>query len=418
MDTALLLQLIAFPILLFLSAFFSGSETAYFSLNSLERDQLLKGSTGKTKTFINILFNRPDDILVTVLIGNMIVNVFATAISESFGDILFEEAAEIISISVMTGILLIVGEMTPKNIAIRHSLKYSLFSSMFLRYIRVFFKPLVVFLNWVKNVLIGGYSRKTHIAKPVIGGAVLSAIKIGYQNGKIQKNELNLLESFINLHQKTACEVMTPRIELRGFDTSTLLSEVFSSEFILQGRKNDAYRIVYDDDIDHVVGYIKRTDLLAAKSGGAELHRVSEIMRSIYAVPDGKIITELLSEMNDEDTEVAVVIGEYGGTAGVITYQTIVEELFEDFFPHIQDSIRYIGAGYYRVSGTTEIEEINEFFDCSFISERRTVAGLLMDVVEDIPEKGKTVRIDDFSFTIDSVKRNRITDIRVKKAEE
>ncbi len=418
MDTGLLLQLIAFPILLSLSAFFSGSETAYFSLNSLERDQLVKRSTGKTKKFISILFKRPDDILVTVLIGNMIVNVFATAISESFGDILFEEAAEIISISAMTVVLLIVGEMTPKNIAIRHSLKYSLFSSYFLRYIHVFFKPLVVFLNWIKNVLIGGYSRKAHIAKPVIGGAVLSAIKIGYQNGKIQKNELNLLESFINLHQKTACEVMTPRIEVRGFNTSTLLSQVFSSEFLQQGKKNDVYRIVYDNDIDHVVGYIKRTDLLAAKAGEEKIRRISEIMHSIYAVPEVKSITELLSEMNEEDTEVAVVIGEYGGTAGIITYQTIVEELFEDFFPNIEDSIRYLGAGYYGVTGNTEIEEINEFFNCDFLSDRRTVAGLIMDVLEDIPEKGKTVRIDNFIFTIDSVKRNRIIDIRVKKADE
>ena len=173
------LRLTAFVILLVFSAFFSGTETAFFSLNSLEKESLRRRASGKGERVLSLLFTQPDELLVSILAGNMLVNVFASSISEALGARVFGEAAELASIGTMTVILLLVGEMTPKNVAIRHSQSFASFAAGILRIVHPVLKPIVTPLGAIRRLILSAYPQRGRNADEVRNSAVISAIRMG-----------------------------------------------------------------------------------------------------------------------------------------------------------------------------------------------------------------------------------------------
>lgn len=404
-------QLITMGVLLLLSAFFSGSETAFFSLNSLEKDALRRRATGLSASFVKTLFSQPDEVLVTILTGNMFVNVFATAISESLGERFFAQAAELVSIVAMTIVLLLIGEMTPKNVAIRHSLSFSQFSARILRVVHTLARPIVVPLSALRRLILSAYSGADDLAERR-SAAVLSAIRMGYQSGTIQLSELHLLESFFRFKDKSAGDVMVPRIDVHPVDSSGRVSG------LLGGKDDDALaeRLipVYRQDVDHIVGYIRRRDLIRYRLDGED-PRVSDVMRTIHAVPETKRLRDLMEEMHELDAEVAVVVDEYGGTEGIVTHDGIVKYLFEAFFPEHDRLIEATGPESYRISGTAEVDSVSETLGAEFVSSSRTLSGMVIDELGDLPIVGTSVAIGDFRFRVSAVDGKRITWLEVTR---
>lgn len=415
-DGDLLTQIALLAVLLLLSAFFSGSETAFFSLNSLEKDSLRRRSSGRKGRFVQILFSRPDEILVTVLTGNMFVNIFAASIAEALGARFLKEAAELVSIVAMTLLLLIIGEMTPKNLAIRHSLRFAHISATFLQVVHTALRPISYPLERLRQAVLSAFPKRGNGADADQGSAVLSAIRMGYQSKTIEKSELRLLERFFRFRQKTAADVMVPRVDLHQVDASTSvgdLVEMLGSEAL----GTDTSLIpVFRHDVDHITGYVRRVDLIEHRlSPGSR--RLSDISMPIHAVPASKHLRELMEEMSELGAEMSVVVDEYGGTEGVVSFPGLVAYLFEDFLPQHERAIEQTGAGSYRIAGHADVDEVAAALNVELTSSSRTIAGMILDRIGEFPEEGAEVSVAGFTFRVSGVSDHRISWLDVEREE-
>jgi putative hemolysin len=424
------LQLVVSGILLvlflILSAFFSGTETAFFSLNSLEREKL-KGTKGRWgKKIIELFFSSPDRILITILTGNMIVNIFATdvfalslsqAIVRRFPCI----ESDLFSIVVMTLIILLFGEMTPKNIAVRHPLAFAHFSLVPLSLFYRFFIPLTVIFNLIRSkvlVCVPTKNLKDETKKKALIGF---AMKVGFQGGLIKKYELDLLESYLDFIDKTAIDVMIPRTEIHGVDISTGIEGVLSLISYGAAKPAGSFLYVYSNDFDHPVGYIEIKDLLPYRYHVKNVKKsglLKTLVRPFYTIPGSKNLGELTRELRHANSTVALVVDEFGGTAGIVTFQTIVQDILDYFYSSEKDSIVHIGDNRYSIPGSIEIETLEDFFGVSFPSESRTVSGMIINILGEIPEQGVSIQVSAIHFTVRKAGKNRIVRLEAWREKE
>jgi len=406
------LRLVLLAVLLILSAFFSGSETAFFSLNSLEKDSLRRRSSGRSGRFVALLFSHPDEILVTILTGNMFVNIFASQIAEAIGAEIFQESAELVSIGVMTLLLLIAGEMTPKNLAIRHSLRFASFSSRVLGLIHTALRPVSYPLGRIRHGVLAAVPRGRESADDQ-ATAVLSAIRMGYQSKTIHESELRLLERFFRFRQKTAADVMTPRVDLRPWDAAGSLPELLDALRTPDSAFGSLIP-VYRQDVDHITGYVRRIDLIRERFNGTG-GRVAEIVHKIHAVPASKDLRELMDEMRELGTEMSVVVDEYGGTEGIVSFPGLTEYLFEDFLPRKDRPLEEVEDEVYRVAGAVDIDELAAALGTEIETTGRTVAGLVLEHLGEFPQPGAMIRKSGYVFEVLEVRERRIELVEVRR---
>lgn len=409
-----ILQIIIFSLLMLCSAFFSGSETAFFSLSRLEQDSLKKRSSSLLKKILPRLTAAPDALLITILTGNMLVNVLASTMAEIMGDKILGHGSELLSIISMTLIILLFGEMTPKNLAVRHSLAFSRFSTLPLYCLHIFFAPVRrVFhgiSDWIISLFPGEYLQRKEKKDTLI----LSAVQQGFRRGIMNSSELSLFESFFNFKEKLASDVMLPRTALKGVNINS------TTEDLLQGltRKQvpliDSYIISYEKDMDHLQGYIDMKELLNFKYSLKGHTGLKEIVKPLYTIPESKDLPELMMEMRNTNAEIAQVVDEYGGTAGIITFRIMVENLLGHFYRDEKESIKQIGPLHYIVPADMEIEALERLFNIELEADVRTVAGLIFLELGEIPEQGKKVEYNKLDFTIHTIARNKILQVEVK----
>ena len=416
-DWDLLRQLILLAVLLLLSAFFSGSETAFLSLNSLEKDALRRGSAGRKSAFVHLLFTQPDEVLVTILTGNMFVNIFASSVAEALGARFFHESAELTSIALMTVVLLIVGEMTPKNLAIRHSLRFSRIAASGLQVIHRVLRPVSFPLGRLRHAVLSAYPRRG----PLDGdqsGAVLSAIRMGYQSKTIEESELHLLERFFRFRQRTAAQVMVPRVDARPVDAGTTVTELIA--MINRGDIAAGASLIpiHRNDVDHITGYVRRLELVAHRFSAGDSPRLSEVAHPVHAVPATKPLRDLMEEMSERGTEMAVVVDEYGGTEGVVSFPVLVAYLFEDFLPEHERAMEEIAEGVYRIAGHAEISEVAATLGVDLQTGARTAAGFVLEQLGELPAEGRTVPVAGYQFRVTEVDNLRVSWLEVSRLDQ
>jgi putative hemolysin len=414
MDVDLLRLLTPLAALLLLSAYFSGSEAAFFSLSTLEQDSLKRRSTPKLARILSRIFSSPDDILITLLTGNMFVNVFASSLGEAIGERIFPFETELFSIISMTVLLLIVGEMTPKNLAVRNAQVFSRFSAVPLNFLFVLFTPLRWFFslfNRLVNLLLPHRDTEEQVKHSIIR----SAVQIGYKEGILDRSELDLVESFCDFREKQAEQVMTPRIEINGIDVSRRISDLIADTELMDASNGTALLPAFDQDLDHLVGYVAFRDLLPYKFGFKSDGRLAEIVKASISVPSTKNCADLLTEMRESNSEMAVVIDEYGGTAGVVTFRGLIEQLLGYFYPSAEKQIEELSPDSFLVAGHLKIEELSELLDQEIVSDSRTVSGLIIDTLGEIPAAGTKLVIGDIEFTAKRISKTRILELEVRR---
>jgi putative hemolysin len=415
MDVDLLHLVIPLAVLLLLSAYFSGSEAAIFSLSSLEQDSLKRRSGSKLAVILSRIFSSPDDILITLLTGNMFVNVFASSFGEAIGERIFPFESELFSVISMTVLLLIVGEMAPKNLAVRKAQSFSRFAAVPLHYLYLLFTPLRWFFNLFNrlvNLLLPERDAADRRAKHSI---IRSAVQIGYKEGIVDRSELDLVESFCDFREKQAEEVMTPRTEITGVDVSRRISDLISDPGLMDQSGGAALLPAFDQDLDHLVGYITFRDLLPYKYGFKTDAQLSEVLKPAISVPSTKNCTELLAEMRESNSEMAVVIDEYGGTDGVVTFKDLIEQLLGYFYPSGEGEILEFPEGRFRVAGHLKIEDLSALLEQDIPSESHTVAGLITDTLEEIPPVGTRLVIGQIEFTVKRTSKTRVLELEVRR---
>lgn len=406
---------------LLLSAFFSGSETAFFSLNSLEREKL-KSVRGKWKEKIVLLFfQSPDRLLVTVLTGNMFVNVFATdyftsTITEYVSSQIPFIDSELFSILIMIPLILLFGEMTPKNVAVRHPLAFSRFSIIPLYVFHLLFFPITALLNIIRYKILKRIPVKKKQDEYSKDTLISFAMKVGHKRGFINKYELDVLESYLEFRNKTAHDVMIPRTDISGVDVSTPIETLFNSiSKEMENILSESFIYVYKHDYDHLIGYIDTRDLLPIKYGIKQKVPIKTLVKPFYSIPESKNLSDLTRELREQNNEVALVIDEYGGTAGIVTFQNIITDLLDYFFTSEKDVITEISPGHYSLPGTVQTGTLEDFFNVEFNSENRTVSGMIMAHLGEIPASGTKIEVSGILFTVCKAGKTKIIQLQATK---
>ncbi len=416
MELSELPNILIFLVLLALSAFFSGTETAFFSLTEIEREKLK--SMGREKAFralMALIFSTPEKLLITILTGNMIVNIFASSLSETISKEIFQFKSDIYTIGGMTLILLVFGEMTPKNIAVRKSMNFAKFSGSILYYFYVILYPITFLLYEIKESFLSLFPVGIARDKQKKISLVKSAVSIGYNEGVINDYESRLLETFISMRNEIAADVMLPRNMIVGIDIETPMVEILAG-FKKRG-EDEKYSLypVFRKDLDHIAGYVDVKDFIGFKLGFEREAQLHDLIRPVLPVPESKNIAELMKEMREKDTGMALIVDEYGGTAGIITSEHLIRKIFQYFYSRGEERIREYGRGTFLVRGNTPLEMFNEFFGLEVKGEGKTVAGLVLRIFDDIPEEGDRMDLDDLEIIVHRVKGHRIEEVIVRR---
>ncbi len=419
-DIALIVQFAIFCLLLLCSAIISGSEVALFSLSPTEIDEL-KEDHNSANNLIAKMVENPKKLLATVLIANNLVNISIVLISPelidfAFGSIESTLVRDVMNIGLVTFVLLLCGEILPKIYANRNNLVFAKRVAYFIYILDTIFTPISLpmksFTVWIQKRL---GKTKSNISV----GQLSQALELASEEDTTNE-EKKLLESIVSFGNTETCEVMVPRVDIFALSEDTPFSEVLS-EIVKIGYSRIP---VYRENLDNITGVIYIKDLLPyIEKTDFEW---TKVMRKAFFVPENKKLDDLLSEFQEKKIHLAVVVDEYGGTCGIITLEDIMEEIvgsINDEFDDDDVTYSKINDHTYIFEGKTVLKDfyrIVKMDDENILlfdekrGEAETLAGFLLEISGNFPQKGKPIVFHNYSFTVEAFDKHRIKEIKVK----
>jgi CBS domain containing-hemolysin-like protein len=316
-----------------------------------------------------------------------------------------------LSVIASTAVLLVFGEMTPKNFAIRHSASFFSFTMPLLLYVHVLLAPLRFGLDTLRRRVVALLSGRVRSDSEDRQTLITSTLQVGVSKGLLHPSELAATESFLEFREKTAADIMIPRTRLSGLDVASDFETVIERLRREGGRRSV---LLYDGDIDHLRGYLVARDLLAWRYGVETCESVAALMRPLYAVPESKPLFELMQEMIGKNMELALVVDEYGGTAGVIPFQLLVGDFLQFFYPR-EERVLQASEGVFRLPGELPLAALETLLGASCDSESRTVGGLVIERLGEIPAAGTTLELSGAQLVVRRVSQRRILEVEVRK---
>lgn len=414
---ALVTEIIMLVLLIIASAFISGSEVAYFSLTPTDMEEL-QHRKGKGPATALRLLSKPDRLLSTILVANNIINIAIIILAAFISSRLFDLSNNpilsfILEVVVITFILLLFCEIIPKVLATRSQLKFALMMAPALTFTSRLLKPLASLLSFSSFFV----KRRTRARDTSLSIDDLSAALDLTSSGI--KDEKDILKGVVRFGNTNTSAIMCPRMDVTALDISkgfhTIMKEVVESGFS---------RIpVYSGTFDNVKGILFVKDLLP-HLGKPDNFRWQTLIRPPYVVPETKKISELLKEFQTKKIHMAIVVDEYGGTSGLVTLEDVLEEIVGEITDETDEEIplfRETGPGKWIFEGKTLL---NDFFRITGVEddpfeevrgESETLAGLLLELLEEIPVKGRTISAGGFKFTIETIENRRIREITAEK---
>jgi len=404
-------QIVILSLLLLLSGFFSSAETALFSISKAKAIHLAK-EDGYTNSLIKKMKDDPHRLLSTILIGNNIVNVGASALATAITIDLVASNAVGISTGVMTILILIFGEIFPKSVATRNNVLIARLVILPLYWLSILFAPVIFMLNFIPT-LTGKMKRKAHVTEEEL----MTFVEVVEEEGGIEEEEKELIENIFEFDDTSASEIMTPRADMYviNVDEDLNLEDVIRSGYT---------RIpVIEEDIDHVIGILNIKDLFMHQVTSSEAADVRKIMSEAYYVPENLKLDNLLQQFKKRKQHIAIIVDEHGGVSGLITLEDALEEIVgeiidesDKFEPHIVK----LKKDEWRVLGKSEIDEVNEKIQMSIPDSRGydTFSGYILDKIGRIPEEKEEISLGDYMVTVYEMDGNRIKEYIVKKRQE
>lgn len=395
------LQIITLVILLLLSGFFSSAETALFSISNTKARHLAKRD--RIGRLINTMKADPHRLLSTILIGNNVVNVGASALATSLAIGMFPSYAVGIATGVMTLLILVFGEVFPKSIATRNNVVIARLAIYPVFWLSIAFYPLLIFLNFIPRI-----TGKIKKSPRVTEEELMTIVEAVEEEGQIKEEEKELIHNIFEFDDTAASEIMTPRGDMFVID----IDQDLNLGMILESGYT---RIpVIEGDIDHVVGILTIKDLF--------LHTISEsaddvrkIMRAPYFVPENKKLDSLLQQFKKRRNHMAIVVDEHGGVSGLITLEDALEEIVGDISDESdkeESHIVKLKAKEWIVLGKTDIDEVNQKIPINITDSKEydTFSGYVLYKTGRIPQENEEILIDGFSITV-----KEIEGVRIKK---
>lgn len=409
--------LIGIGVLVFLSACYSGSENALFSLSKLNLEELLE-TQGSRANAISFLVRNPKRLLATILIANTFVNIGVVLVNTYLFSIVFNFHAYplfgfLFEVVVVTFVLVLFGEVIPKVYSFQYNMKVTKLLAIPLYYTYKFFQPLVFVLEKSTSIIDKRITKKGHILS---ADELNHAIEITSEKDA-PKQEKNILKSVVNFGNTNVRQIMRQRPDIVGVDI-----ECTFKQLMLQIVDSGYSRVpVYEESLDHIKGILFTKDLLQ------HIHEDDSfdwrtLLRDAYFVPESKKIDDLLKEFQTKRMHLAIVADEFGGTSGLVSMEDIMEEIFgeiQDEFDedeHIYTRINnytFVFEGKMLINDMCRYMEVNpEVFD-EIRNDAETLGGMLLELNSYLPKLGQEIKFKNFSFKIESVDTRKIKRVKV-----
>lgn len=397
-------------VLLLLSAFFSSTETAFSSVSKIRLKNLADNGNKKAKTALYVA-ERYSKALTTILVGNNIVNIANSALATVFFVNIFGEAqGTVISTVVITIVVLIFGEVLPKNIAIDNAEKICITFAPVLKFLMVLLTPLSIILMGI-NKLYKKLSRNSNHQEPSVTEDELKyIIESIEEEGVLEQQESELVQSALEFDEKTAEEILTPRVDMVAIDIDDPVEEI--TELVLKERYS---RIpVYRDNIDKIIGVLHTRDYLEALVNNNEKPNIEAMLQPAHFIYKTKKLSALLADFKYNKIHLAVVTDDYGGILGIVTMEDLLEQIVGEIWDEDEEVEKMslkISDNKYEVSGDMPISDMLELFDkpTKYIeTESNSVGGWALEQLANIPEPGEQFTYKELEITIREVLDQRI----------
>lgn len=357
------------------------------------------------------LLSDPHRLLVTILVCNTLVNIACSSILAGFFYRFLGEAGVGLSILMMTLILLIFGEVTPKMYALENAVKVSFFSSGPLKVLEKLVAPLREALGGFSSFIVKGLGFRSRPERPrITEQEIKSLFSMGRKRGVVKAKEKDMVESILSFKDSNAADIMTPRIDLVALDLNSSREELVS-----QIKDNQFSRYpVYVHTIDNIVGILRSKDILLGGAG-----QIMDFVKKPFVAPESMKVDDLLQELQRRRTHMAIVTDEYGVTSGVVTIEDILEEIvgeIRDELDREKPKIKMVDQNTYEVSGQAHINEVGEELALEIdTDEVDTIGGYVILRLGKIPMAGDSIDIGPYTVTVKDVSKNRITILEFSK---
>jgi putative hemolysin len=413
LDSDRVWKIVILIICLVLSALFSASETALMSLSKIRVKQMIENRE-KGANRINKLLSDPSRLLSAILIGNNVVNIGASSLMTSLAIDAFGNTGVGVATGIMTLLILVFGEITPKSLAAKNSEKISVSLSGFIEFVTNLLTPISFVLNIITDFLVKLLGGEVDKKKPFITQEELKTIvNVSYKEGVLEGEEKDMIYNVFDFSDSQVNDVMVPRTEIVAIDVDLPYEEIIK---IIN--KEQYSRIpVYENTIDNIIGILYVKDLLFLDVNKDSTFDLRKYIRQPYFTPEYKSIKVLFKEMRANRNHMVVIIDEYGGTEGIVTIEDLVEEIvgdIEDEYDKNIKEIEVIKEDEYLVNGNVRIDTINELIGTHIESKDfDTIAGFVIGIIDRLPEAGEEIEYENIKFIIENIDRNRIKKIRI-----
>lgn len=411
MDTSGVIQLISLFVLLVLSGFFSSAETAFTTVNRVRIRTLVEEGSKRAVTTQKIL-DSYSKMLSTILIGNNIVNLTASSLATTLAIKIWGSFAVGIATGILTILVLLFGEIVPKNLAMLYSEKISLMYSGIIYSLMLLFTPVIFIVDGLSN----GIMKLLHIdpnkkMSLMTESELKTYVDVSHEDGVIESEEREIIYNVFDFSDAVAKDIMIPRIDMVTADLETSYKDLLSIF-----RESMYTRIpVYEGDKDNIIGLVNIKDFFLVEDE-AHFH-IKDILRDAYYTYEFKKTADLMMEMRDRTHNVAFVLNEYGSTVGMITLEDLLEEIVgeirDEYDEDEEEFIQKIDDNTYLVEGGMKLDDINDALDTALDSEDYdSLGGLMIEKLDRLPEEGEEILLDSgISLKAQGIVHNRITKV-------
>ena len=393
------------------SAFFSASETALTSLNKIKLRNMVEENV-KNADKIQKLIDDPNRLLSSILIGNNLVNNAAASLTTMIAvSLLGGQSGVGAATMIITIIILIFGEITPKTLASQNAEKVSIGVAKIISGVVIISTPVVKVMNLITNGLIRILGGDTSGKTPTITEAELKTmVNVSHEEGVLEVDERRMINNVFDFGDSKAKDVMTPRTDMICVEDNITYDEIVS----IFKEERFSRLPVYHESVDNIVGILYVKDIIFID---VENFKTTDYMREPFFTYESKPISELFSEMRNNRIPAAIVLDEYGGTSGLVTLEDMVEEIVGDIadeYDEQEKEIEVIKEDEFVVDGSTRLEDVNEMIGLHLESEDfDTIGGYVIGILGSLPDGGEEVEENGIKIVVEEVDKNRIEKLRI-----
>lgn len=413
MDSEQSTKIIIFFICLILSAFFSASETALLSINKIRLRSLCEEGNAKAKVVEKLLKDK-ESLISTLLVGNNLVNILASSLSTVIAVEIFKDKGVGIATGVVTLMILIFSEITPKSLASRYADSLALSFGRVISFLVIIFRPVVVILNLISGVIIRVLGGKYEEVPKITEEDLKTFVTVGHEEGVLEQEEKEMIHNVFEFKDTEIREIMTPRIHVVSIPVDATYEELYK----IYQEERFSRLLIHSDSYDEIIGVINLKDLLF-KDIDPDNFKVTDYMRDAFVVYEFNHIGDVFALMKKERVSLAVVLDEYGIMSGLVTFEDIIEEIvgdIDDEYDQDEELIKQIDTNTYLVDGSINFNEINDEIGTHFDSDEfESIGGMVLGQCNGVPDLHHKLIIDDVLIEIERMHKNRIALLKITK---